>query len=103
MEIYIPILNGNKVHNVAQSSRSRLQVAAMNNFSNFGVDRTVICRLETKRPATSLNEKYFPGPELEPAARLTDRIDVKVIPGHDPGPRQPADVPQAHGPRLSGP
>ena len=43
----IAILNGNGIHNLAHSTRSRLHLegyslVAINNFSNFGVDRTVI-------------------------------------------------------------
>ena len=62
-------------------------MVAINNFSNFGVDRTVIYyRPEAERVATSLNKTFFPGAELEPAPRLADRIDVKVVLGHDLGP-----------------
>src|SRR5665648_1117162 len=106
METHIAVLNGNGIHNLAHSTRSRLHlegysVVAINNFSNFGVDRTVIYyRPEAERVATSLNKKFFPGAELEPAPRLADRIDVKVVLGHDLGPQQPAEAPQAHGPRL---
>jgi hypothetical protein len=92
METNIAILNGNGIHNLAHSTRSRLhlegyRVVAINNFSNFGVDRTVIyCRPEAERVATSLNKKFFPGAEFEPAPGLADRIDVKVAMGHDLGP-----------------
>ena len=48
METNIAILNGNGIHNLAQDTRSRLhlegyKVVAINNFRDFGVDRTVIC------------------------------------------------------------
>jgi len=87
----IAILNGNGIHTLPHSIRSRLllegyRVVASNNFSNSGVDRTVIY--------------YRPGAELEPAPRLADSIDVKVVLGHDLGLRQPAEAPQAHVPRL---
>ena len=106
METNIAILNGNGIHNLAHATRSRLHlegynVVAINNFSNFGVDRTVIYyRPDAERVATSLNKKFFPGAELEPAPRLADSIDVKVVLGHDLGPQQQAEAPQAHGPRL---
>ena len=106
METHIAILNGNGIHNLAHSTRSRLhlegyRVVAINNFSNFGVDRTVIYyRPEAERVATILNKKFFPGAELEPAPRLADSIDVKVVLGHDLGLRQQAEAPQAHVPRL---
>lgn len=91
METHIAILNRNGIHNLAHSTRSRLhlegyRVVAINNFSNFGIDRTVIY--------------YRPGAELEPAPRLAGRIDVKVVLGHDLGPQQQAEAPQAHVPRL---
>ena len=104
METHIAILNGNGIHNLAHATRSRLHlegywVAAINNFSNFGDGRTVIyCRPETERAATTLDKEFFPGAELEPAPRLADRIDVKVVRGHDLGLQQPAEAPQAHGP-----
>ena len=91
METNIAILNGNGIHNLAHSTRSRLhlegyKVVAINNFSNFGVNRIVIY--------------YRPGAELEPATRLADSIDAKVALGYDLGPQQPAEAPQAHVPRL---
>ena len=67
METNIAILSGNGIHNLAYSTRSRLhlkgyKVAAINNFSNLGVDRTVIYyRPEAERVAASLNKKFFPG------------------------------------------
>ena len=36
--------------------------------------------------ATGLNKTFFPGAKLEPAPRLADRSDVKVVLGHDLGP-----------------
>ena len=74
---------------------------AINNFSDFGIDRTVIhYRPGAERVATILNKKFFPGAELEAAPRLADRIDVKVVLGHDLGPQQQAKAPQAQVPRL---
>jgi len=55
---------------------------------------------EAERVATILNKKFFPGAEFEPAPRLADNIDVKVVLGHDLGSLQPAEAPRAHGPRL---
>lgn len=76
-------------------------VVAINNFSNSRADRTVIYyRPEAERVATSLNKKFFPGAELEPALRLAGRMDVKVVLGHDLGPQQAAEAPQAHMLRL---
>lgn len=106
METNIAILNGNGIHNLAHSTRSRLHlegysVVAINNFSNFGVDRTVIYyRPEAERVATTLNKKFFPGAELESAPRLAESIDVKVVLGHDLGPQQQAEASKAHGLRL---
>ena len=106
MEPQIAILNGKGIRNLADATRSRLHLegyraAAINNFSNFGVDRIVIYhRPETERVATRLSREFFPGAELEPAPRRADRIDVKVVRGHDLGLQQPAEASQAHGPRL---
>jgi hypothetical protein len=91
MESNIAILNSNGIHNLAHANRSRLHledysVVAINNFSNFKVDRIVIY--------------YRPGADLEPAVRLAGRIDVKVVLGHDLGPQQQAEAPQGYGPRL---
>ena len=106
METNIAILNGNGIHNLAHDTRSRLHlegysVVAINNFSNFGVDRTVIYyRPEAERVATTLNKKFPPGAELESAPRLAESIDVKVVLGDDRGPQQPAEASKAHGLRL---
>jgi hypothetical protein len=106
METNIAILNGNGIHNLAYSTRSRLHlegssVVAIYNFSKFGVDRTVIyCRLDAERVPTTLNKKFFPGAGLESAPRLAESIDVKVVLGDDRGPQQPAEASKAHGLRL---
>jgi Tfp pilus assembly protein PilF len=106
LETHITILNGNGSHNLARHTRSRLHLEgynaiAINNFSNFAVNRTVIYyRPDAERVATILNKKFFPGAELEPAPRLADSIDVRVVLGHDLGPQQQAEGPQAHGLRL---
>jgi len=106
METNIAILNGNGMHNLAHETRTRLHlegynVVAINNFRDFGVDRTVIYyRPDAQRVAAILNKKFFPGAELEPASRLADSIDVKVVLGHDLGPQHQAEAPQAHAPRL---
>jgi Tfp pilus assembly protein PilF len=106
METTIAILNGNGIHNLAHDTRSRLSlegynVVAINNFRDFGVDRTVIYyRPDSEHVATILNKQFFPGAELEPASRLADSIDVQVVLGHDLGPRQQAEAPQPHEPRL---
>jgi len=63
METNIAILSGNGIHNLAYSTRSRLhlegyKVVAINNFSNFGFDRTIIyCRrvLSPAAPFCPLN------------------------------------------------
>ena len=78
-------------------------MVAINNFSNFGVDRTVIYyRPEAERVATTLNKKFSPGAELESAPRLAESVDVKVVLGDDRGPQQPAEASKAHGLRLYG-
>jgi hypothetical protein len=62
---------------------------AINNFSNFGLDRKVIYyRPEAERVATSLNKQLVPGAELGPAPRLADTIDVEVVLDHDLGPNR---------------
>jgi hypothetical protein len=105
-ETNIAILNGNGIHDLARATRSQLHlegynVVAINNFRDFGVDRTVIYyRPEAERVATILNKKYFPGAKFEPAPGLTDNIDVKIVLGHDLGSLQQAEAPEAHGPRL---
>ena len=106
METNIAIFNGNGIHNLAHDTRSRLHlegynVVAINNFRDFGVDRTVIyCRPEAERVATTLDKKFSPGAELESAPRLAESIDVKVVLGHDPGYQQQAEASKAHGLRL---
>ena len=106
METSIAILNGNGIHNLAHDTRSRLSlegynVVAINNFRDFGVDRTVIYyRPDSEHVATILNQQFFPGAAREPSSRLADSIDVQVILGHDLGPRYQAEAPQPHAPRL---
>jgi LytR cell envelope-related transcriptional attenuator len=100
METNITIFNGNGIHNLARETRSRLHlegynVVAINNFRDFGADRTVIYfRPEVERVARVLNKKFFPGAELEPAPRLADSIDVKVVLGRDLSPQQQATTPR---------
>jgi len=92
METHIAILNGNGIHHLPAppgrgSTWKDCRVVAINNFSNFGVDRTVIYyRSEVERVATSLNKTFFPGAELEPAPRLAARMHVKAVLGTDLGP-----------------
>ena len=106
METTIAILNGNGIHDLARATRSRLSlegynVVAINNFRDFGVERTVIYyRPDAARVASILNKQFFPGAELEPASRLADSIDVQVVLGHDLDPRYQAEAPQPHEPRL---
>jgi len=106
METGIAILNGNGIHNLAHDIRSRLSlegynVVAINNFRDFGVDRTVIYyRPDSEHVATILNKQFFPGAELEAASRLADSVDVQVVLGHDLGRRQQAEAPRPHEPRL---
>jgi len=106
METNIAILNGNGIHHLAHDTRSRLHlegfnVVAINNFRDFGADRTVIYyRPEVERVAAVLNRKFFPGAELKPASRLADSIDVKVVLGRDLSPQQQATAPRRHEPRL---
>ncbi|MGO8761455.1 MAG: LytR C-terminal domain-containing protein [Desulfobaccales bacterium] len=106
METAIAILNGNGIHDLARASRSQLSlegynVVAINNFRDFGVERTVIYyRSDAARVASILNKQFFPGAELEPASRLADSIDVQVVLGHDLDPRYQAEAAQPHEPRL---
>jgi Tetratricopeptide repeat/LytR cell envelope-related transcriptional attenuator len=106
METNIAILNGNGIQDLARETRSQLClegycVVSINNFRDFGVGRTIIYhRPDSKHVAAILNEKFFPGAELESTPQLTDNIDVKVVLGHDLCPQPRAEVPQAHKPRL---
>ena len=69
METHIAILIGNRIHNFPHSTRSRLHlggysVVAINNFSNFGVDRIVsYYRPKAERVDTSLNKTFSPPSE----------------------------------------
>jgi hypothetical protein len=105
METYIAILIGNRIHHFPHSTRSPLHLedyslVAINNFSNFGVDRTVsYSRPGVGQVATSLKRTFFPGTKLETAPRLADNIEVKVVLGHDLGPQKLAEAQQAHAPR----
>lgn len=89
METNIAILNGNGSHDLAHETRSRLSQEGFNvvdigNYRDFGVARTIIYyRPDSEPVATFLNNRFFPGAEVEPAPQLADRIDVKVILGHD--------------------
>jgi hypothetical protein len=92
METHIAFLDGRGIHHVPHATRLRLHLegdwggVAINNFSNFGVDRTVsYYRPAAERVATSLNKTFFPGAKLEPAPWLAGRIVVKVVLGNDPG------------------
>ncbi|MGA9755246.1 MAG: tetratricopeptide repeat protein [Desulfobaccales bacterium] len=100
-ETTIAILNGNGIHDLAHETRSRLSqegfsVAAIGNFRDFGVDRTVIYyRPDSKRVATALNNKFFPMAEVEPAPQLAGNVDIKVVLGHDQLPQQRAAAPRS--------
>ena len=73
-------------------------MAAIGNFRDFGVDRTVIYyRPDSKRVATALNNKFFPMAEIEPAPQLAGKVDIKVVLGHDRLPQQHAEAPQSQG------
>jgi Tfp pilus assembly protein PilF len=106
METGIAILNGNGIQDLARNTRSRLSlegytVVAINNFRDFGVDRTVIAyRPDAAHLAAILSERFFPGAVLEPASRLAANIDVQVVLGHDLDPRYQAEAPRPHAPRL---
>jgi hypothetical protein len=106
METNIAILNGNGIHNLAHDTRSRLHlegynVMAINNFRDFGVNRTVIYyQPEAERVATSLTKKFFPGAELKAMPLRADSIDVKVVLGHDLRLQQQAAAPHTHVPPL---
>ena len=106
METTIVILNGNGIQDLARATRSRLHlegynVVDINNFRDFGADRTVIYyRPEVERVATVLNKKFFPGAELKPALQLADSTDVKVVLGRDLYPQQQATARKGHDLRL---
>jgi hypothetical protein len=105
VETNIAILNGNGIQDLARVTRSQLclegfNVVAINNFRDFGVDRTVIYyRPGSEHVATILNNKFFPRAELEPASLLADSIDVKVVLGHDLSPQQHAEAVQTGKPK----
>jgi Tfp pilus assembly protein PilF len=89
METKIAILNGNGSHDLAHEARSRLSLEGFNvvdigNYRDFGVARTMIYyRPDAKHVAMFLNHRFFPGAKVEPSPQLADRIDIKVILGHD--------------------
>jgi len=103
METGIAILNGNGIPHLAHDTRSFLSLEGLNvvaiaNYRDFGVDRTVIYyRPESQHVATFLNNKFFPRAVVEPAPQLADSIDVKVILGHDLFPQQRAEASQPLG------
>jgi Tfp pilus assembly protein PilF len=100
-ETNIAILNGNGIHDLARDTRSRLSlegfsVAAIGNFRDFGVERTVIYyRSESKRVASALNNKFFPMAEVKSAPQLADNVDIKVVLGRDLLPQQHAEAPRS--------
>jgi hypothetical protein len=100
METNIAILNGNGTPDLAHEIRSRLSlegfnVADIGNYRDFGVALTVIYyRPDSEHVAMFLNKRFFPGAEVEPAPQLADRIDVKVILGHDLFRQQHAEASQ---------
>jgi hypothetical protein len=66
-----------------------------NAHRDFGVARTIIYyRPDSQHVASFLNRKFFPGAEVGPAPQLADRIDVKIILGHDLFLPQPAGTTQ---------
>jgi Flp pilus assembly protein TadD len=89
METNIAILNGNGSHDLAHETRSRLSLEGFNvvdigNYRDFGVPRTIIYyRPDSEHVASFLSNRFFPGAEVEPAPQLADRIDVKIVLGHD--------------------
>jgi Tfp pilus assembly protein PilF len=100
METGIAIHNGNGIPHLAHDTRSVLSlegfnVVAIANYRDFGVDRTIIYyRPQSEHVATFLNNKFFPRAAVEPAPQLADRVDVKVILGHDLFSQQCAEVSQ---------
>ncbi len=100
METNIAILNGNGVYDLAHEARSRLSLEGFNvvdigNYRDFRVTRTIIYyRPAAKHVATFLNNRFFPGAKVEPTRQLADRIDVKVILGHDLSQPQHAEASQ---------
>ncbi|MFA5110909.1 MAG: LytR C-terminal domain-containing protein [Desulfobaccales bacterium] len=98
VETNIAILNGNGTPDLARETRSRLtlegfSVVDINNYRDFGVNRTVIYyRPDSERVATALNKKFFPGAEVEAAPQLAGNIDVKVILGRDLFPQAHAEA-----------
>ncbi len=105
METNIAIRNGNGIHYLAHDVRSQLSqegfnVVDINNFRDFGVERTVIYyRPDAERVATTLNNKFFPQAELKSAPLLADSIDIKVILGRELGPQQHAEAPLMAAPK----
>ena len=105
METNIAIRNGNGIHYLAHEVRSQLSqegfnVVDINNFRDFGVERTVIYyRPDAARVAATLNNKFFPRAELKPAPLLADNVDIKVILGRDLGPQHHAEAPDTTAPK----
>ncbi|HZE22315.1 MAG TPA: tetratricopeptide repeat protein, partial [Desulfobaccales bacterium] len=99
-ETNIAILNGNGAHDLAHETRSRLSLEGFNvvnigNYRDFGVARTKIYyRPDAKAVAVFLHHRFFPGAQVEPALRLADRIDVKVVLGQDLSQPQHAEASQ---------
>jgi hypothetical protein len=66
-----------------------------NAHRDLEVARTIIYyRPDSQHVASFLNRKFFPGAEVEPAPQLADRIDVKIVLGHDLSLPQPAGTTQ---------
>jgi hypothetical protein len=91
METHVASLNGREIDHVPTppgrgSTGKDCGAVASNNFSNFAVDRTVSYpRPAVARVATSRNQTFCPGAQLEPAPRLAGRIVVKAVLGPDGG------------------
>jgi hypothetical protein len=106
LETNIAILNGNGIQDLARETRSRLslegfRVVAINNFRDFGVERTIIYyRPDSARVAAILHKQFFPDADLEASPQLADSINVKVVLGHDLRPQHRAEAPTGHKPRL---
>ncbi len=85
----IEVRNGTSTRNLARLTREQLRregfhVARIGNHQHFGARKTKIYyRPAAERVARAIMDKFFPGAELTPGAKLNRRMDVKVILGHD--------------------
>jgi hypothetical protein len=70
-------------------ARKGLRVVAAGNYKNYRQEQTVVYyRPGMEKIAQALNKKFFQAPKLEPRPNLPQKVDIKVILGHDFAHRQ---------------